>query len=148
MLKAFDSKVTVIDHNSTAPIQVASGNPVTDADGTRQATLMFTQGTDATMHLPDGSTQPLGDLQVRATEFTVGPNGQDAMPGELPPSGAYTYPRSSASTRPCRRCDRRHSPSPSRRTSTTSCTSRRALVPAAFYDEAKGAWVPSANGSS
>ena len=68
MLTAFDSKVTTIDHDSNAPIQVASGNPVTDADGTRQATLMFTQGTDAVMHLPDGSTQPLGDLNVRATE--------------------------------------------------------------------------------
>ena len=91
VLKAFDSKVTTIDHDSTAPIQVASGNPVTDADGTRQATMMFRQGTDATMHLPNGSTQPLDDLQVRATEFTVGPSGDEAMPGELPPSSTYTY---------------------------------------------------------
>ena len=74
-----------------APIQVAQGSPVSDERGTRQATLLFTQGTQATMTLPDGSTQALTDLHVRATEYTVGPNGPQAMPAELPANSGYTY---------------------------------------------------------
>src|SRR5205085_1266161 len=30
-------------------------------------------------------------ISVRATEFTVGPNGPAAMPGALPATSAYTY---------------------------------------------------------
>jgi len=64
---------------------------VTDADGTRQATLLFTPGTQATMQLPDGTTQPLTTLHVRATEYTVSDNGPLAMPAQLPSHSAYTY---------------------------------------------------------
>jgi hypothetical protein len=65
--------------------------PVTDSDGTRQAVLLFPAGVTAQMALPDGTTQPLPSLNVRATEYTIGPNGPQAMPGELPPTSAYTY---------------------------------------------------------
>ena len=91
VLIALDSQVTTIDLGSSAPFQVAQGSMMTDADGTRQATLLFPQGTTATMTLPDGSTQPLSTLQVRATEYTVGANGPQTMPAELPPTSAYTY---------------------------------------------------------
>ena len=87
----YDARVTTIDLAAPAPIQVARGNPVTDSDGTRQATLFFRQGTTATVRLPDGSTQPLTTLSVRATEYTVGPNGPTAMPAPLPATTAYTY---------------------------------------------------------
>jgi RHS repeat-associated protein len=92
-LVALDAEVTNVEFGSPlAPMQVAQGAEVTDSDGTRQATLMFQPGTDATMVLPDGSTQPLvGDGHVRATEFTVGATGEDAMPAPLPPQSAYTY---------------------------------------------------------
>jgi RHS repeat-associated protein len=92
VLIQLDSQVTPIDlENTTESFQVAQGNPVTDPDGTRKATLLFPQGVQATMTLPDGSTQPLTMLHVRATEYTVGDNGPKAMPGELPPESAYTY---------------------------------------------------------
>ncbi len=91
VLMTVDSQVTVIDLASSAPFQIAQGSVVTDTDGTRQATLLFPQGTTATMTLPNGSTQPLSTLQVRATEYTVGANGPQAMPAELPPTSAYTY---------------------------------------------------------
>ncbi len=84
-----DTQVTVIDFSE--PMQVAQGSPVTDGDGTRQATLLFPEGTQAEMVMPDGSTQPLGSLSVRATEYTVGENGLNAMPAELPPTSFYTY---------------------------------------------------------
>lgn len=86
-----DSVVTRIDLDSATSVQVARGSPVADQDGARSATLLFPQGTLATMTLPDGSTQPLTTLHVRATEYTVGPNGLKAMPAELPPTVGYTY---------------------------------------------------------
>lgn len=84
-----DAKVTAIDFSE--PIQVAQGSPVTDEDGTRQATLLCPEGTQAEMVMPDGSTQPLSTLSVRATEYTIGENGPKAMPAELPPTSGYTY---------------------------------------------------------
>ena len=92
----FDTRSTVIDASSIpggtlTAIQVARGTPVTDSDGTRQATLMFQAGVTATMVMPDGSMTGLNRLTVRATEYTVGPNGPQAMPADLPPASAYTY---------------------------------------------------------
>jgi len=92
VMTQLDDAVTEIDLTDTSQaFQVAQGNPVSDNDGTRQATLLFPQGTSATMTLPDGATQALTTLNVRATEYTVGENGPNAMPGELPPTSAYTY---------------------------------------------------------
>ncbi|MCU7907003.1 MAG: hypothetical protein KZQ76_14420 [Candidatus Thiodiazotropha sp. (ex Epidulcina cf. delphinae)] len=87
-----DEQVTTIDlSDPAAPMQVAQGSPVTDEDGARQATVLFPSGTTATMTLPDGSTQPLTTLSVRATEYSVGENGPQAMPAPLPPASGYTY---------------------------------------------------------
>jgi RHS repeat-associated protein len=72
-------------------IQVARGSVIKDNDGTRQATLIFQPGTQATMSMPDGSTQPISVLSVHATEYSVGPNGPAAMPGDLPSTSGYTY---------------------------------------------------------
>jgi RHS repeat-associated protein len=85
-----DMQVTSIDLSSPV-LQVARGTVQTDSEGNRQATLLFPAGTTATMTLPDGSSQPLSSLSVRATEYTVGENGPQSMPGELPPNSAYTY---------------------------------------------------------
>jgi len=86
-----DIQVTAVDLTTIADFQVAQGSEITDADGPRQATVLFPQGTTAMMRLPDDSMVPITDLSVRATEYTVGENGPAAMPGELPPNSAYTY---------------------------------------------------------
>lgn len=86
-----DDAVTTIDLSAAVPMQVARGSVVTDADGTRRATVMFPQGTTAQLVMANGGTQPLNALSVRATEYTVGPNGSKTMPGPLPPTSAYTY---------------------------------------------------------
>ncbi|MBL0122655.1 MAG: hypothetical protein IPP88_07940 [Betaproteobacteria bacterium] len=86
----FDSAVTPINLASLT-MQTARGNPVNDTAGARRATIMFPPGTTADMVMPDGSTQPLTSLNVRATEFTVGDAGPKAMPAPLPPSSGYTY---------------------------------------------------------
>lgn len=88
-LVAYDTEVTEIDFQEDQ--QVARGSVEADADGARQATLLFAQNTVATMTLPDGQVQQLNQLHVRATEYTVGEGGPDAMPAALPPTSGYTY---------------------------------------------------------
>jgi RHS repeat-associated protein len=90
-LVALDSRVTVIDLAFGSAIQAASGNRVTDAAGSRQATLLFARGTSAELVMPDGTTRSLATLSVRATEYSVGSHGANAMPADLPPASAYTY---------------------------------------------------------
>ncbi len=85
-----DPAVTVVDLTSPTP-PVARGSVVSDADGPRQATLIFKPGNTATLTLPDGSTQSLTSLSVRATEYTVGDSGNLSMPAQLPPASQYTY---------------------------------------------------------
>jgi len=91
VMLSLDPQVTTIDLTSTQDMQVAQGSVQTDADGDRQVTMFFPRGTSATMVMPNGSTQSLSTLNVRATEYTVGENGRNAMPGELPPFSGYTY---------------------------------------------------------
>ena len=86
-----DPQATAIDLAAGVPMQVARGSVQTDGDGSRQATLLFPQGTAATMKLPDGSIQSLAKLTVRATEYTVGANGPASMPAVMPPNIGYTY---------------------------------------------------------
>ena len=89
-LVAYDGAVTAITAGASA-VQVAQGSPVTDADGTRRATIIFPAGTTATLNNADGTTQSASTMHVRATEFTVGPNGPKAMPALLPANSGYTY---------------------------------------------------------
>ncbi len=92
VLLPLDPQVTTVDLTAATSLQVAQmGSMMSDADGSRQATLLFPPGTQAQLVMPDGSTQPMTMLNVRATEYTVGANGPNAMPGELPPSSGYTY---------------------------------------------------------
>jgi len=92
VLIPFDDQVTTIDlTDDSQAFQVARGSEVSDADGTRQATVLFPAGTTAEITLPDGSKKQLSQLDIRATEYTIGASGPAAMPGELPPTSGYTY---------------------------------------------------------
>jgi len=86
-----DTRITTISLPNSTAVQVAQGSLSTDIDGSRQATILFPQDTTATMVLSDGSTQALTSLNVRATEYTVGQNGPQTMPGPLPATSGYTY---------------------------------------------------------
>jgi RHS repeat-associated protein len=89
-LVTLDPIVTTINMNAGV-IQMAEGSMESDADGERHAMILFPQGTTADLVMPDGTMVPVSSLNVRATEYTVGPNGPAAMPGPLPPTSAYTY---------------------------------------------------------
>ncbi|MCU7815791.1 MAG: hypothetical protein KZQ81_11425 [Candidatus Thiodiazotropha sp. (ex Rostrolucina anterorostrata)] len=144
-----DEQVSAIDlSNPSAPMQVAQGSPVTDEDGTRQATVLFPGGTTATMTLPDGSTQPLTTLNVRATEYTVGENGPQAMPAPLPPASGYTYAVElsvdEAIAAGAKRIDF-STPLPLYVDNFLNFPVGE-IVPVGYYDFDKTAWVPSDNG--
>jgi RHS repeat-associated protein len=92
-LTPYDPHVSTVSTGAASTtMQVAQGSMEQDADGTRQATLLFPPGTTAVMTMTNGLTETLtGSLQVRATELTVGSTGPGAMPGPLPATSAYTY---------------------------------------------------------
>jgi hypothetical protein len=90
VMVGIDPAVTAIT-SGVGVMQVAQGSVEFDADGQRQATILFPAGTSAQMVLPDGTTQFLPGMNVRATEYTVGENGLEAMPAPLPPTTGYTY---------------------------------------------------------
>ncbi|MEF8793768.1 carboxypeptidase regulatory-like domain-containing protein [Thiohalorhabdus sp.] len=83
-------KATLVDLNQDR-LQVARGPGESDADGARQATVLFPAGVTAEMIMPDGSTEALNRLDFRATAYTVGERGPEAMPGELPATSGHTY---------------------------------------------------------
>ena len=85
-----DGQVTTLTLGA-ATIQVAQGPVITDQDGSRQPTLLVPAGTQASRVMPDGSTEPLSTLSLRFTEYTVGVNGPQTMPAQLPPTSGYTY---------------------------------------------------------
>jgi RHS repeat-associated protein len=91
VLLPLDEQATVVDLGTTEGVVVAEAAPVTDDEGSRQAVLLFEPGTEAEMTLPDGTTQPLERMTVRATEYTVGEDGPARMPGALPATSGYTY---------------------------------------------------------
>ena len=88
-LVPFDPVATTIEMGSSIPIQVARGTVSSDEDGVRQATALFSAGTEADIgdtRIPSGSS-----IDVRLTEFTVGEAGARSMPAALSPTSAYTY---------------------------------------------------------
>jgi RHS repeat-associated protein len=144
-----DSAVTLIDLTSPAPFQVARGNPVTDADGTRQATVLFPAGTTAGLVQPNGSTVPTTQLHVRLTEYTVGPSGPSAMPGELPPTSSYTYATELGADEAVAKVNGRdvvfNHPVLLYLENLTHVPVGQS-VPVGYYDPARSAWVGAPNG--
>jgi len=84
-----DARVSRIMFSSTE--EVHTSTRVSDVDGARGITVMFHPGTTATMVLADGSTVPLPEMHIRATEYTIGESGPNRMPAPLPEQTLYTY---------------------------------------------------------
>ncbi|MDH4247732.1 MAG: HYR domain-containing protein, partial [Deltaproteobacteria bacterium] len=90
VLAPLDTKATVItfDGDPTSRFTHQS-SPTNNADGTRTTTLVFTGDTQVSVKdLHTGIVTPLtGPITVRATEMPT----VEALPGELPPTTAFTY---------------------------------------------------------
>lgn len=145
---ALDIQVTTINLASSTAIQVARGSTSTDSDGTRQATLLFTPGTTASMVLADGTTQALTTLNVRATEYTVGANGPQAMPGALPPTSGYTYAVELSADEAIAAGAKQINFSQPVPVYVENFLNFPVggIVPAGYYDRNKGIWIPAPNG--
>lgn len=91
VMVALDPQVTTVITGPAAPQQVARGSIQTDVEGSRQATLILPAGVSADLVFADGRREATASLSIRATEYTVGPTGQQRMPAALPPSSGYTY---------------------------------------------------------
>jgi RHS repeat-associated protein len=141
-----DSAVTQI--HFADPIETAQGSVVSDTSGNRQATLLFEQGTQATMTLADGTIQPLGSINVRATEFTVGPQGPAQMPGTLPANSGYTYAVDLTvdEAQAAGAKDVQFSKPVALYNDNFLDVPVGANIPVGYYDQVKGRWVPSQDG--
>jgi len=143
-----DAAVTEIALNTTT-LQSHQSSIATDYDGARRVTLMVPASTTATMTLANGSTQALGtSMRIRATEYTVGINGPEAMPGALPATSAYTYAVDltvdEAIAAGATRVDF-NQPLPVYVDNFLGFDVG-AEVPVGFYDRGPAAWIPSENG--
>ena len=85
-----DPIATMVNFGS-ASMQTHQSSISADDSGMRRATLAVPPGVSATMVMADGSRVPLAMGMVRATEYTVGERGLEAMPGELPSQSGFTY---------------------------------------------------------
>jgi|GEM_PF-614797 len=86
-----DEKVTAINLSANQGIQIARSSISTDDDGSRQVMIMFPQGLQASYQLQDGSSHPLTELNVRATEYTVGQEDIQKMPGDSSQINPFLY---------------------------------------------------------
>jgi RHS repeat-associated protein len=148
VLIPMDNRVTTANLTGSVPMQIARGNPVADEDGSRQATLLIPQGTTAQFVMPDGSTVPVSQLNIRATEYTVGDTGPEAMPGLLPPSSGYTYALeySVDEAQAAGAVDVEFSQPLYHYVENFLNFPVGMLVPMGYYDRLEGAWFPSTNG--
>src|SRR5881296_110098 len=143
-----DPAVTVVDLTSQTP-PVARASVVSDADGPRQATLIFKPGNSAILTRPDGTQQPITSLSIRATEYTVGDSGELSMPAQLPPASQYTYAVQLSA-------DEQLAAGPGAQVTFSQPVPFYVenflhvpvgtAVPVGGYDATKGTWVPEPNG--
>ncbi|HEY0144154.1 MAG TPA: DUF4329 domain-containing protein [Thermoanaerobaculia bacterium] len=146
-LVRYDGQVTQVTMGA-ASMQVARGSRSDDEAGARRATLLIPAGVTATMVHADGSTQAAGALSIRATEYSVGANGQRAMPAVLPPTSAYTYcvEISADEAVSSGAAEVRFSRPVPFYVENFLGFRTGMIVPAGFYDRTKRAWMPSDNG--
>jgi RHS repeat-associated protein len=144
-----DSQVSILDlSDNSDPVQVAQGSMQSDIDGQRQATVLFPQGTSATMQLANGSTQQLNTISVRATEYTLGESGPQAMPAALPSASGYTYALELSLDEALAANATRVDFSQALPVYVDNFLDfpSGTIVPSGWYDREKGAWIASANG--
>ena len=143
-----DQLVTLVDMTNITSTQVARGSVTIDEMGSRQATVLFPPGTQASLMMPDNSTQSISTLHFRATEFTVGATGPATMPAKLPPTSAYTFAVSFSADEAIAAGAKSVSFTQTVYGYVENFLAFRvgAVVPNGYYDPAQGVWVASQNG--
>ncbi|MBP8297822.1 MAG: hypothetical protein KAX84_17045, partial [Burkholderiales bacterium] len=143
-----DAQMTTIASGAMS-MQVARGTVQSDASGTRQGTVMVPAGTSASLVQPDGSLVSVNSISVRLTEYTVGPSGPRAMPGDLPPTSGYTYAVELGADEAVAKVNGRDivfSQPVTFYVENFLAFPVGTVVPVGYYDRDKVAWVPSQSG--
>jgi hypothetical protein len=119
--------------------------PTEDADGARTATILIPPGTTASLAALNGKS-----VTMRATECTTGSAGLMAMPADLPPTSAYTYAVNlsidEANGAPLTFSQPVIFYLDNFVGFPVGDGTNPTAVPAGYYDETRGIWVPSASG--
>lgn len=76
--------------NTASGAQALVSRFESDANGDRKLTLLFAPATECSVTTSSG-TQTYPAFHVRVKEYTVGADGDESMPAALPPTTAYTY---------------------------------------------------------
>ena len=71
--------------------QLVRGRFASDANGDRTLLVRFAAGTSAKISKAGTDSATISAMRLHLTEYTVGNDGPKSMPGQLPPSSAYTY---------------------------------------------------------
>lgn len=146
---AHDSRVTAVNLSGSVPMQTVQASPVIDRDGSRQATLLIPEGTQATIFNPNGTTRVVTTLHMRQTECTVGDRGLEAMPGSLPPNSGYTYAIELSADEAGTKVNGKdvvfNQPVISYEKNFLDFPAGT-IIPVGYYDRDRAAWIPSANG--
>jgi RHS repeat-associated protein len=146
-LIAADSIATTITGNIDS-VQAAQTSIVSDVDGTRHSTIIFSRFTNATMTFSNGTSQALPSFLLRGTEYGTGAECVRSLPGTLPPTSALGYGIDLAADEAINQ----HAKSVTfdkpfaMYTSNFLAFSIGSKVPAAYFDSTKGIWIPINNG--
>ena len=76
VLSKLDTLSTRVDENTL----LSNSSVIKDDEGERQLRVFFNSGTKASTHLDDGRIAVLDSFTLRASEYTTGKRGVDAMP--------------------------------------------------------------------
>lgn len=147
MLIAYDTQSTLIQTGASS-FQVAQSSETLDDDGARKTTIFFPPNTQANLVSANGSLSSVNQLTIRATEYTVGENGPQRMPGDLPATSGYTFAvelsADEALAAGAKSIVFNH-PVPVYVDNFIQFPAG-VVVPSGWYDAAKGTWVASKNG--
>ena len=86
-----DPQVTPITLGVSAPLQVARGSRMSDADGTRQATLLFPQARRRSSVCPMAAPSRSVPCRYTPRNIPSGPHRTRGHAGRPPATSAYTY---------------------------------------------------------
>jgi|GEM_PF-1061257 len=92
VLLPYSPEVTRVDlTDSSQPFYLVKGESIHRADTEIQTHLIISQGTRATMTLPDNSQQILDQVHIRVTQYSVDEQGRQVLPAQLPDTVGHTY---------------------------------------------------------
>lgn len=144
-----DAAATRVSFGRNVGGVLARSSESRDKDGVRRARVFVPPGSEARVVLADGrSVGSLTTATLRITEYTVGDLGENTMPGDLPPTTAYTYAAEIGIDEPVSKEATRVEFGQPLWSYVDNFVGFPVgeVVPSGYYDRGRGVWVPARNG--